>query len=69
MTTKKGSRKSVLQIDKKTDVVIAVWESESIAATELNIDQGNLSKAARGKRKSSGGFKWDMNLGNTTPSS
>ena len=68
MSNLHGNNKSVLQIDKKTNVVLAVWESESVAATDLNIAQSGISRASRGKRNSAGGFKWDQNLGNTVSS-
>ncbi len=62
-----GRSKSVLQLDKKTGVVLGVWSSEIEAAADLDINQSNISKAARGDRMSAGGFKWTFNVG--TPES
>lgn len=55
----KGSiaKKPVLQYSKNGDYV-ELWESASKAAKDLEIQQSEITKNCRGKRKSAGGFIW-----------
>jgi len=50
-------KKSVLQIDKHSDLIIKKWDSISKASEILNISQGNISTAIK-KNRNCGGFKW-----------
>lgn len=61
--TKKGIpniklAKPVLQIDKKTNEVISEFPSVSEVERQLGIPISNVSNCCNGKRKSTGGFKW-----------
>ena len=38
--------------------LISIWESESEAGRALGIQQSNIYKVCRGKRKKTGGFNW-----------
>lgn len=50
--------KPVLQIDKNTNEIIDEYPSIKEAARRLNIDQGNISKCCKDKRKTAYGYKW-----------
>lgn len=49
--------KEVNQYDKQGNF-IRTWKSGRFAARELNINESSLSAAAKGKRKTIGGFRW-----------
>lgn len=58
-TNKNGKlAKSVLQINKYTNEVIAEFPSVSEVERQLGFYQTNISQCCRGKRKTCGGFKW-----------
>lgn len=40
------------------NTLIKVWDSSIDAARELGLNQGNISNAATGRSKTTGGFKW-----------
>lgn len=50
--------KPILQIDKNTGEVIKEYPSIKDASKQLGIDQSQISKCAKGKEKSAGGFIW-----------
>ena len=50
--------KKVLQIDKKTNEVIAEFPSVSEVERQLGISHSNISLCCKGKYKTCGGFKW-----------
>lgn len=50
--------KRVAQYDKQTHELIKIWDSIIDVERELGINQGNISKCCKGKRKSAGGFIW-----------
>lgn len=43
--------------------IIKLWPSVSDASRELNIHASTMSQAARGKRRSAGGFRWEYRGG------
>lgn len=47
----------VVQFDKK-DVLIKIWKYAKLASKELHIDASSISKCAKGKVKSAGGYHW-----------
>jgi hypothetical protein len=48
----------VLQLDKKTEEVIARFDSGAEASRQAKVDASSISKCCKGKQKTSGGFKW-----------
>lgn len=50
--------KPVLQIDLKTNQIIAEYPSVAEAGRQLNIDNGSISKCCNGEQKTAGGYKW-----------
>lgn len=54
--TKKNSHYPIMQIDKKTDKVIKVWDSVSEMREQLGIYNTHL--VCQGKRRTMGGYKW-----------
>lgn len=50
--------KPILQLDKRTGVVLRIWESGMVASRTLNINQRHISSCCLGKRPSAGGYKW-----------
>ena len=50
--------KSVLQIGKDTNEIIAEYASMAEAGRQLNINQGNISNCCLHRCKTAGGFKW-----------
>ncbi len=51
--------KSIYQIDPKTNEVLEQFSSANIAAKELGLHQSNITDCARGRYKTSGGYKWE----------
>lgn len=49
----------VNQIDMYTGVIIKEWNSLSDAANQLGLKVSNICKVCQGKRKSTGGYKWE----------
>lgn len=54
----KSKSKSITQIDLNTGLIIKTYPSATIATNETGVDCGNISRAARGKCKSAGGYGW-----------
>ena len=50
--------KKVAQIDKKTNEILAVYESMAEAARICNVSYAGIYNVCRGKAKTSGGFIW-----------
>ena len=55
--------KSVLQIDKNTNKIIAEFPSTNEVQRKLGFKQTDISRCCRGKRKTCGGFKWEFKNG------
>lgn len=51
--------KPVFQIDKNTGEVLSRYESISLAAKAVGVNQSNIVKVCKGKTKSIGGFRWE----------
>ena len=51
-------RKTVQQIDLKTDEIINEWESPIDAENATGVARQNVSKVCRGLRNHAGGFRW-----------
>jgi hypothetical protein len=59
----KTQQVSVRQIDKNTGDVLKIFDSVADAAKELGMVNGaHISKCARGKRKTAGGYCWEYIL-------
>jgi hypothetical protein len=56
--THQSRAKKIIQINKNTLKIIRTFESAQAAAKFLNKSMGNISEAARGKRKSAYGYFW-----------
>ena len=54
----KALSKKVVQLNKDTLEVIKVWDSTIQVERELGIGCGHISAVCRGKRQTTGGFKW-----------
>lgn len=54
----KSNSKPIQQLDMKTGLIIATYPSASIASKETGILISNISMAAKGKRKTTGGYGW-----------
>jgi group I intron endonuclease len=52
--------KPVRQLNKITGEVIKEWESGTQAAKELGLIQASISSVCSGKRKTTGGFRWEF---------
>ena len=50
--------KAVIQIDKETKEVIAIYESQAEAAKKNGFNQGKISLCCQGKRNSHNGYIW-----------
>ena len=50
--------KTVLQIDKNTNEIIAEFKSTKDVKRQLGIDSGNISRCCLGKQKTAYGYKW-----------
>ncbi len=50
--------KKVVQIDKKTNANIKIYDSQATAQRETGIKQGDISRVCRGIRLSAGNFLW-----------
>lgn len=50
--------KSVAMIDVKTNKVIKVFPSISVAASSLNKSYGSISQCINGRQKTAYGYKW-----------
>ena len=48
----------VAKIDKDTNEIIEVYESQGIAAKINNLHQGLINAVIKGRRKTTGGYKW-----------
>lgn len=59
-----GKRKQILQFD-KNNVFIKEWPSINQAARELYLLSGNISKCAKHKVRSVGGFLWEYKIKET----
>ena len=57
-TNRKDLSKPVLQIDRNTNEIIAEFKSTMDVKRQLGIDSGNISRCCLGKKKTSGGYKW-----------
>ena len=55
------NRKSVLQIDRNTNKIIKKWDCLEDAQIELKISKAHICDVCRGKRYSTGGYKWRYN--------
>lgn len=55
---RQGGKKPIRQIDKNTLQTIKIWESSYEASRELGFDASSITKCAKGKLKSVGGFNW-----------
>ena len=53
-----AGRKKVVQIDKDTLDIIAIYESETAAGSALNVPYSHIARACRGERKTAYGYKW-----------
>lgn len=51
-------KKSILQIEAKTNEIIREWSSAMDVEREIGYDQANISKCCLGQRKTANGFKW-----------
>ncbi len=51
--------KKIMQIDMKTNEIIKIWGSSTIAAPYINISQSNISAVCNKRQKTAGGFKWE----------
>ena len=58
LINRKDQSKSVLQIDKKTNEVIAEFPSMAEVERQFGFSQGHISNCCLGKRKSHGGYIW-----------
>lgn len=56
----KSNSKPIQQLDMKTGLIIATYPSIKEASLSIGIHRSNISKAAKGKYKSAGGYKWKM---------
>jgi hypothetical protein len=54
----KHLQKKVSQIDKDTGEIIGVFEGIKVAAKKLGCDSRHISEVCKGKRNTTGGFKW-----------
>lgn len=55
--------KKILQLDKKTNRVVKVWDSISQIKRELNFDKGAIHKYCNHLKKSYKGFYWEYENG------
>ena len=58
MIIEKKRQKSIKQIDVSTNNVIKIWISIKEAAANLNIDNGNLTRACK-KNRICKNFRWE----------
>ena len=56
----------VIQKDKDTNEIIAIFESQSEASRLTNSSKSGIEKCCRGKQKTCNGFKWEICEGPTT---
>lgn len=54
----KSKSKPILQLDMKTRLIIATYSSIMEAGLSTGINRSNISKAAKGKYKTAGGYGW-----------
>lgn len=54
----KSKSKPIQQLDMKTGLIIATYPSLTEAGLSIGIYKGNISRVAKGKRKTAGGYKW-----------
>ena len=54
----KSNSKPIQQLDMKTGLIIATYSSIKEAGLSIRINQSDISKAAKGKYKSAGGYGW-----------
>lgn len=57
----KGGSIYINQLNPKTKELIKTWESSAAAGKELKISYKNILACAKGKRKSAGGYIWEIN--------
>ena len=60
----RAKKRAVQQIDKVTNSLIQNYDSILEASRETGVDHGSISKAARGKLQSAGGFIWRYKYNN-----
>lgn len=56
----KSNSKPIQQLDLKTRLIIATYSSIKEAGLSTGISRSTISKAARGKCKTAGGYKWKI---------
>lgn len=54
----KSKSKPIQQLDMKTGLIIATYPSLTEAGLSIGIYKGNISRVAKGKRKTAGGYGW-----------
>ena len=54
----KSNSKPIQQLDMKTGLIIATYPSIKEAGLSIGIYKGNISRVARGKGKTAGGYGW-----------
>lgn len=52
------TKRAVEQFDLQTQIVLAVFPSVSMAASQTDVDGSSIGKVCRGERRSAGGFGW-----------
>jgi len=55
-----ASKKAVMQIDKKTNEVVNIFESAREASRQIGANYKSISKVCNGKRKTHMGYKWEF---------
>lgn len=63
LTNRSDQSKPVLQIDKNTNEVIAVFPSVAEVYRQMGYSYGNISQCCKGKRKTAYGYKWQYKNG------
>lgn len=58
LEAREKTRKEVVQMDNENNE-IAIWSSIRLAEKSLGICRSDISKCAKGKIKTAGGFKWE----------
>lgn len=53
-----STSRKIAKIDPETEEIICAYDTIALAARENNCDASGLSKACRGKRRISAGYKW-----------
>ena len=51
-------KKPIAKISNETSEILSVYDSCASASADCHISDGDISLAARGKRKKAGGYKW-----------